>query len=140
MKPYVLELEVAQEARRNQAKILKKAYETRLKEKEEIIQSLHKITEEQDSKIVQLHSKLVGESSADKDQEISVYRTVKKLVDKLGHLQHEKANLTMLLCKTQEEMKTIEEGNEEKIRKVDNEKKQIDKEERNLEETKDLTV
>ena len=40
----------------------------------------------------------------------------------------------MLLCKTQEEIKTIEEGNEEKIRKVDNEKKQIDKEERNLEE------
>ena len=140
MKPYVLELEVVQEARRNQAKIMQKTYETRPKEKEETIQSLHEITEEQDSKIVQLHLKLVGESSADKDQEISVYRTVKKLVEKLGHLQHEKAKLTSLLCKTQEEVKTIEEGNEKKIREVDNKKKQLDKEERKLEEIKDLTV
>jgi len=139
MKSYRNELERAQEARRNQLKIMKKTYETHLKEKEETIQSLHEIVEEQDSKIVELHSKLVGESSTDEDQEIGVYRTVKKLVDKLGHLQHEKANLTSSLLKTQERMKKIEEGNEEKVRKIDDEKKQVEKEKRKLEkEIRDL--
>ena len=62
------------------------------------------------------------------------------MVEKLGHLHHEKANLTSLVCKTQEEVKTIEEGNEKKIREVENKKKQLDKEKRKLAEINDLTV
>ena len=120
---------------------MKKTYETHLKEKEDTILSLHELIEEQDSKIVELHSKLVGESSTDDDSEISVYRSVKKLVSKLGHLQHEKANLTSSFMKTQERMKRIEEENEEKMRKVENERKEVEKEKRKLEkEIRDLKV
>lgn len=141
MKTYRRELERAQEAKRNQLKIMKKTYESHLKEKEETIQSLHEIIEEQDSKIVELHSKLIGESSSDENSEISVYRSVKKLVDKLSHLQHEKANLTSSLMKTQERMGKIEEENEGKLSKLEEEKKQIESEKRKLEkEMRDLKV
>ena len=141
MKSYRTELERAKEARRNQLKIMKKTYETHLKEKEDTIQSLNEIIEEQDMKIVELHSKLVGESSSDEDMEISVYRSVKKLVDKLGHLQHEKANLTSSLLKTQERMKKVEVENEERVNKAEDERKQVEKEKRKLEkEIRDLRV
>lgn len=140
MKSYRRELERAQEAKRNQLKIMKKTYESHLKEKEETIQSLHEIIEEQDTKIVELHSNLVGESSTE-DSEISVYRSVKKLVDKLSHLQHEKANLTSSLMKTQERMGKIEEENEVKANKIDEERKQAEAEKRKLEkEMRDLKV
>eukprot|EP00112_Aurelia_sp_Birch-Aquarium-sp1_P022068 Seg61.8 transcript_id=Seg61.8/GoldUCD/mRNA.D3Y31 product="Kinesin-like protein KIFC3" protein_id=Seg61.8/GoldUCD/D3Y31 len=76
---YRRELERTQEAKRNQLKIMKKTYETHLNEKEETIQSLHEIIEEQDNKIIELHSKMIGESSTDSDDNISIYRSVKKL-------------------------------------------------------------
>ena len=133
MNSYRRELERVQEGRRNQLKIMKKAYESHLKEKEETIQTLHEIIEEQDSKIVELHSKLVGESSSDEDSELSIYRSVKKLADKHSHLQQEKANLTVSLMKTQERMGKIEEANEEKMSKVEEERKNLEGEKRKLE-------
>ena len=138
---YRRELERTQEAKRNQLKIMKKTYETHLNEKEETIQSLHEIIEEQDNKIIELHSKMIGESSTDSDENISIYRSVKKLVDKLSHLQSEKANLTSSLMKMQGRMSKIETEHEEKLNQVEEEKKSLERMIRKLEkEIRDLKV
>ena len=120
---------------------MKKTYETHLNEKEETIQSLHEIIEEQDNKIIELHSKMIGESSTDSDENISIYRSVKKLVDKLSHLQSEKANLTSSLMKTQGRMSKMETEHEEKLNQVEEEKKSLERMIRKLEkEIRDLKV
>eukprot|EP00795_Rhopilema_esculentum_P001813 gene1813-16303_t len=139
VKSYKHEMERAQQSKRNQLKIMKKTYETHLNEKEETIQSLHGIIEEQDNKIIELHSKMVGESSTEDD--LSIYHSVKKLVDKLSHLQQEKAHLTSSLMKMQGRMSKLEEEQEAKLNSVDEEKRTIERANRKLEkEIRDLKI
>eukprot|EP00794_Sanderia_malayensis_P019043 gene19043-20956_t len=133
LKTYKVELEKSQQAKRNQLKIMKKTYEVHLSEKEECIQCLHELIEEQGEKIIELHSKLIGESTTDKDDDINTYRAVKKLVDKLTKAQQEKANLTASVMKAQARMTKLEDDKEEMSLKFEEEKEALEKQIRKYE-------
>ncbi len=139
---YKAELERSQQAKRNQLKIVKKTYETHLSEKEECIQCLHELIEEQGNKIIDLHAKSIGESSTDDDDGVNSFRAVKKLVDKLSAAQQEKAHLTATVMKSQARMTKLEDEKEEINNKFEENKqaleKQIRKLEKELEEIKVL--
>ena len=135
------ELERSQQAKRNQLKIMKKTYETHLSEKEETIQTLHELVEEQDNNIINLHSQLVGESSTDDDAMLTSYKSVKKLADRLGSIQQEKSHLTATLMKTENRMSKLEEEKDKNNDRLDKEKNDFERTIRRLErELKALKV
>ncbi|XP_013396814.1 kinesin-like protein KIFC3 [Lingula anatina] len=129
-KNYKARLVKEENNKKQQIKIMRKTHESHLEAKQNLVQNLQDVIDEQEAKIFQLEAEIKGDAS----RRSKPPSAVNKLVDQIQHLESEKAELTGQLLTAQAELQNFRSEKEEQDRTTKSAINKLEKDNRSLQE------
>ncbi|XP_031564254.1 kinesin-like protein KIFC3 isoform X2 [Actinia tenebrosa] len=114
---YKSKLQKAEQSKKSQIKIMKKTQESQIQMKAELIHNLEELIEEQETKILELESRIKG-GNIGSPQISGKASSIKKLVDSINDLHTEKSRIYETWLSTQSELETVRQEHKEAMEKM----------------------